>query len=437
VVAAAAALLVAAVWGTSRSPAPAPEPARLRIARVDGHARVVGRESELAAGAQVELPATVSVDAASRLVAVNDRGDHIALSGRGHYRVDPGASFEVDVAAGEVQARVQPRRGAEAFLVRAGPWVVEVVGTRFSVRRLGAEHIRVQVDEGAVRVSRGDSTRRLDAGDAFDSRAVEATPPTAADPNVDSKVAEEASAPETKAPPATGTTRRRRRSREPPAPAPAKRPADSEPEEPAEEAAPKPTTRTRQLDLLEQARAARDADSALALLERAAALGPPLDEVASYRAASRARDAGRLAEALDRLATLIEAFPAGELTQTAHLDRVEIHLELDDPVAALRAFDDFASAYPATAARPEAQFLRAEAARAVEDWATAADGYAAAARDARFADPALFLEAVCSARLGTAAGAARARSLMAGYLERFPRGRYAERARAALSQRPQ
>jgi len=330
---------------------------------------------------------------------------------------------QIELRSGAVAVEATPRRGGGRLVVSAGPWRVEVVGTRFRVARLPEDEVRVAVEEGRVRVVGPGTEAVLEAGTRFDSRPLREEPsdrpPAVAPP------------PEPDAPPVSTKpqpARRRRRAPEPQAAAP-EPPAVDEPPSPKPADPPHVARDRRQADLIARAATEGDVDARVRTLDRAAALGPPLDEVAAYRAARALQDAGRAEEAAVRYAELIARWPSGELTQVASIDRIETLLAAGDVDGAATAASALRAAYPAAASRPEVRFLFAEVARSRGAYAQAAELYRIAARARRFADSASYREALCLARAGEIE---RARASMRAYLERFPGGLHAEAARRAL-----
>lgn len=88
---------------------------------------------------------------------------------------DDGATTLV-LARGSIDCEVAPRNGRPPFRVIAGDTTVEVVGTRFTVTRMGAG-ARVDVMHGKVAVHTPQGERMVTAGDSW-------TPPIAAQPPV-------------------------------------------------------------------------------------------------------------------------------------------------------------------------------------------------------------------------------------------------------------
>ncbi len=85
------------------------------------------------------------------------------------------SGWSVRLESGEVDCQVAPRQGRPPFVVQAGGTRVTVVGTRFSVQRVGAE-ARVSVTEGRVLVDSGDEHLLLGPGDSWPKREPSAAP---------------------------------------------------------------------------------------------------------------------------------------------------------------------------------------------------------------------------------------------------------------------
>ncbi len=389
------------------------EPADLTVVEVDRE--VLGTKGPLAAGQRLQAPAVVRVGLGGRAVLETSAGDTLRVGPAARVEVRGEPSVLVDLTSGTVEVEATPRKDADRLTVVAGPWRVIVVGTRFSVERRSDDQIRVEVREGRVRVVGPDHDDQLGPGEAFDSQ-----PPMPAEPT------EQVELPPP--PPANQPTERTppRRKRVDRRAAPMPNPVPSAPDK-----APELTPAEEQAVWLEQAEQTDSLDARIEALERAASFGPPLDEVASYRAARALHDAERFAAAAERYAEVIARWPAGELTQVAHVDRVECLLANGAPTAARAAEQDFIDAYPAAATLPQVVFLRAEVARALHEHAQAANFYARAARTDRYAESAGFLAALSYARAGEVA---KARDMMRVYLEEFPKGAHADAARRALEE---
>jgi hypothetical protein len=106
---------------------------------------------------------------------------------------DDARGVVVVVERGRVTCTVAPRGGRPPFVVQAGEVRVRVVGTRFSVARIG-EGARVEVDHGAVEVSSGTDRLTLRDGQSWTARPAAATggpAPTALAMAPDSTAAED------------------------------------------------------------------------------------------------------------------------------------------------------------------------------------------------------------------------------------------------------
>ncbi|MBX3272869.1 MAG: FecR domain-containing protein [Sandaracinaceae bacterium] len=114
------------------------------------------------------------------------------------------------LARGAVTCTVPPRAGRPPFVVEAGTVEVEVVGTRFTVRR--DPEVEVEVERGSVRVRAAGGAHELGAGQRWSaahapsaasaaretSRDVAPADPSPIDPGAEARAANEA-APETSA----------------------------------------------------------------------------------------------------------------------------------------------------------------------------------------------------------------------------------------------
>jgi hypothetical protein len=102
-------------------------------------------------------------------------GSHIDIAGaaldvapQSAVRVAPGAGGAVVVVLerGAVTCEVAPRTTLAPFVVQAGQTRVTVIGTRFTVRRVG-DHAAVSVEHGLVEVADTDMTQLVHAGESF------------------------------------------------------------------------------------------------------------------------------------------------------------------------------------------------------------------------------------------------------------------------------
>ncbi len=138
---------------------------------------VVGRERSPVAPSQP-----------SRIVTPSGGSSRFTID---HAIVDTGSDTSVEVtrdsnggttlvlARGSVDCDVTPRRDRPPFRVIAGDVVVEVVGTRFTVRR-DATSTRVDVTRGKVRVHGRGEQRLVEAGEAWSSATT-----SVIDPHID------------------------------------------------------------------------------------------------------------------------------------------------------------------------------------------------------------------------------------------------------------
>ena len=414
-------------WLSSETAPPASPPAFATVSAADPGVRINGRS--LRPGARIGLPAEIDTTGGALSLATQ-AGDRFELRTPG--RFDLRSATHIEVLSGAVEIEAAPRaRGGPALVVAARPWRVLVLGTRFSVERVGERDVRVEVERGRVRVAGPNTDKELGAGERFDSRRADAPPIHRQEPIVEDTTREPEVAPRDPPPITPSRARTARRS--------TRRPLeiDGGPRTATESSLPTAQpdaeatfdVRGRQAELLRQARSADDAATAIARLDEAVALGPPMDHVAAYRAARRTFSEGRLPKAVDRLRALIRRWPTGELTDAAFLDLVRAELLRGDLDAAQAAADDFLSADPAARSRPELTFLRAEIARSKRQWSRGAALYEESARSPSLEAPALFLEALCRAHAGERA---RAQAGMRRYLERFGDGEFADAARKAL-----
>jgi hypothetical protein len=130
-------------------------------------------------------------------ITTGDTASHVAIAGATldvapasalSLREERSGTMIVVLQRGRVTCEVAPRRHRAPFVVQAGATRVEVVGTRFSVERMG-EHARVQVEHGTVRVVDKDREQLLHAGDAYAPAVAAVTPPSPAPSHVEPTVA--------------------------------------------------------------------------------------------------------------------------------------------------------------------------------------------------------------------------------------------------------
>ncbi len=107
-----------------------------------------------------------TADASEKTVAV--AGANIVVTPRSTLVLAKRTKREVrlELEAGAVRLQVSHREKEQTFVVRSGGWETFVVGTAFSVSRVG-ETIEVQVTEGKVRVASGADAFEVPAGKTF------------------------------------------------------------------------------------------------------------------------------------------------------------------------------------------------------------------------------------------------------------------------------
>lgn len=141
-----------------------------------------------------QSPEHAAVDHPSR-ITTGKNPSHLALPGLA-LEVQPESAVVVGAETpqgqlivldgGSILCQVAPRQSDAPLIVQAGGVRVRVVGTRFSVTRLG-ESARVKVYEGVVEVSSASESVRLEAGEEWPARMVqnpvaEPVPSTSAEP---------------------------------------------------------------------------------------------------------------------------------------------------------------------------------------------------------------------------------------------------------------
>ncbi len=225
------------------------------------------------------------------------------------------------------------------FSVTAGPYVVTVVGTKFTVE-VGGRTVGVEVSEGVVEVSRGSHTTRLAAGDAWHGPLYP----------------EESAGSEDQAASVTPPPSER------PQPAPARAQVS-----PAPALAGKPTSLIgRSLPEAEAALRSGDTSRAIDILSRAAQGTGPAAENASYELARVTRyNLGKPRQAVALWDKYRSRFPNGLLRTEADLSIVETLSQLGDVQAALAEANAFISRHPSSERRGDVQRL-AERLRAAE-----------------------------------------------------------------------
>lgn len=135
--------------------------------------------------AVVQTPEQAVVEQPSR-ITTGAAASHLALSGLS-LDVEPESAVVVGaetpqgllivVDRGSIVCEVQPRPSDAPLIVQAGATRVRVVGTRFSVTRMG-EEARVKVSHGVVEVSSGGRSTRVHAGEEWPAEVALTAPPT-------------------------------------------------------------------------------------------------------------------------------------------------------------------------------------------------------------------------------------------------------------------
>jgi TolA-binding protein len=178
-----------------------------------------------------------------------------------------------------------------------------------------------------------------------------------------------------------------------------------------------------------EAASARDPRAAIRLFDALARRRGRLAEIAALRAA-------RLMASLDpaagvrRFESFVADHPTSAFDAEARLYLIEGRVRVAGLAAAERDVESFLDRHRDNERRSEALFLRAEIRRKVHGRCDeAARDYAAAAASPRVAEDALYFEASCRRQLGAHEEARRG---FVRYLERYPRGRHAASARAAV-----
>jgi predicted negative regulator of RcsB-dependent stress response len=383
----------------------------LRVRQVQGPAWA-GTE-RIERGQALSRPLALHTGAEGMVELESQAGDTFRLAEDGQLQTASPDSWLL--AAGTVTVRARPRGPERPLVIRIGPWTVTVLGTRFRVERLAVDVVRVHVEEGRVRVDGPSGSATLNSGESFDSSSpkLPVTPPPH-DPTAD---ASPSTAKESSARPAQAAETKPRRAGPPTPTAPPRTP-------------PPPDPAVVQAETLSRAKAVADVDEAVALFDAAAEMGPPLDEVAAFRAAQRLRAAGRITDAIARLKIQIRRWPSGELTEIAWLDVVRLQLEVGRPEAAQADLQEYKASFPASVRQPEVAFLRGEVHRALGDHEYAAKSYRSSARSPRFRERARFLWGLSLARAGRVAAA---RQVLQEFLEHHPGSPHADAARVMLN----
>ncbi|MDB4982119.1 MAG: iron dicitrate transport regulator FecR [Myxococcales bacterium] len=119
-----------------------------------------GRRGETPSRAQI-----TTTTSGSR-IAITGAALEIAPESAVSFGAGKDGAMVVVLDRGAVTCEVAPRTNRAPFIVEAGMTRVTVIGTRFTVRRLG-EHAAVSVEHGLVEVADTDMTELVHAGESF------------------------------------------------------------------------------------------------------------------------------------------------------------------------------------------------------------------------------------------------------------------------------
>ncbi len=120
----------------------------------------VGRRGEAPGGARI-----TTTTSGSR-IAIAGAALEIAPESAVSFGAGKDGAMVVVLDRGAVTCEVAPRTNRAPFIVEAGVTRVTVIGTRFTVRRLG-EHASVSVEHGLVEVADTNMTELVHAGESF------------------------------------------------------------------------------------------------------------------------------------------------------------------------------------------------------------------------------------------------------------------------------
>lgn len=416
---AAAAAAIFLFVGRGPGPGPAAPFAVVAVASGDVKSAQGGGALASAARGQVLAPgARLRVEGRGRAYA--RFADAAAMLGDGSEATldtREGGRLEVALREGTVSMAADHRPRARALTVAAFDYRVEIVGTVFAVRAGPDGDVEVRVHEGVVRVTGPGTAIEVRAGESWSKRA------GAAHEAMDGgDVAGVTSLLRGEDPAALP----------PPAPIPA--PVPPIPAPPREPATPSHPA-SDELDYQRAQRLVRSGHPAVAatLYARLATGSGARAEAALYEM-GRLRH-GALSDDQGALAAFEEyrrRFPQGALRQEVELSVIETELAMPDPSAADRDLDAFLEAWPRSERRDELRLVRANLRRDRGDCTRALVDYEALAHHPTRGDDATFFAASCAKQSGDAEDA---RRRLEGYLERFPSGRHAAEARAALGAR--
>jgi FecR protein len=121
-----------------------------------------GRRGDAATGRTAQITTTTS---GSR-IAIQGAALEIAPDSAVSFGAGKDGAMVVVLDRGAVTCEVAPRTNRAPFIVEAGVTRVTVIGTRFTVRRLG-EHAAVSVEHGLVEVADTNMTELVRAGESF------------------------------------------------------------------------------------------------------------------------------------------------------------------------------------------------------------------------------------------------------------------------------
>jgi hypothetical protein len=151
------------VWPEGRAPEPIVSslPPATNISQPESPPTVVVVRQPLLDG-----PTTIRSDGRNRT--------YLRLWNDAEVDLEPSSVFSLDrqnrpsIDKGRVRLSVPRQKPGHHFSLRAGPYAISVLGTKFQVRVAG-DSVGVDVEEGVVEVSRGARVVRVEAGEAWTS----------------------------------------------------------------------------------------------------------------------------------------------------------------------------------------------------------------------------------------------------------------------------
>ncbi len=174
-------------------------------------------------------------------------------------------------------------------------------------------------------------------------------------------------------------------------------------------------------------------DDAAAALRSIAASHGPHAELALYHVAQlEQHQLGNAAEALQEYLRYLRQYPRGALLQEAELSVIELELQRSALQDARAQMDHFLTEHPDGERSPDVHLLRGNLLRQQGDCRAALRDYDKARGDADLEEDAIYFSGRCEGQLEQPEAAA---ILLRDYLRRFPAGRHAAQARAALDAR--